>query len=361
MMIEKEEIGRILKKYKRPKIATCCSHSSLQIFHGARQEGFETLGIVTDKNFKFYSSFPNASPDKMMTVHWFSDIIEKAEELAKEEVILIPHGSFVEYLGKKLDDLPVPIFGNRRCLAWERARDNMFQWMKKAGFDTPKVKKVGDIDVPCMVKFPGARGGRGYLIVRNNEEFEQKTQNAIKKGFINEEDLKNCMIQEFLIGVRFYPHYFYTPLHKKNYSTKNGSIELMSVDRRIESDVDEIYRAMGIGMVEDPAYVVAGNEPLVMRESLLPKVMEMGTNAVEAAEELFGGIPGPFCIETICDRELKFRVFEVSARIVAGTNLYPTGSQYSPYTFKEEMSTGRRIAREIKLAMKAKRLAEVVY
>ncbi|HEV2449982.1 MAG TPA: DUF1246 domain-containing protein, partial [Thermoplasmata archaeon] len=28
-----------------PTIATYCSHSSLQIFHGAKQEGFRTLGI----------------------------------------------------------------------------------------------------------------------------------------------------------------------------------------------------------------------------------------------------------------------------------------------------------------------------
>ncbi len=360
-MIEKEEIMRILKKYKKPKIATCCSHSSLQIFHGAKQEGFGTLGVVLDRKVKFYRSFPNASPDKMMEVKLFSDIVDRPEELVEEEAILIPHGSFVEYLGKKLDDLPVPVFGNRRCLAWERERDKMFEWMKKAGFDTPKIKKRQQIDGPCMVKFPGAKGGRGYLIVRNQEEFERKTQNSIEKGYITEDELKNCMIQEFLIGVRFYPHYFYTPLNSENYQAGKGSIELMSVDRRIETDVDEIYRAMGIGMTEDPTYVVAGNEPLVMRESLLPKVMDMGEKAVNAAYDLFGGIPGPFCIETICDRDLKFKVFEISARIVAGTNLYPTGSQYSPFTFTEEMSTGRRIAREIKTAIEKKRLEDVVY
>ncbi|MFH1470412.1 MAG: DUF1246 domain-containing protein, partial [Candidatus Micrarchaeota archaeon] len=186
-MIEKEEIDRILKGYKRPKIATCCSHSSLQIFHGAKQEGFGTFGVVTEKNVKFYKSFPNASPDEMMEVHWFSDIVERAEELVKNEVILIPHGSFVEYLGKKLDDLPVPVFGNRRSLAWERSRDNMFEWMRKAGFETPKVKRTGNIDVPSMVKFPGARGGRGYLIVRNQEEFERKVDHSLKNGFITEE------------------------------------------------------------------------------------------------------------------------------------------------------------------------------
>ncbi|EQD42100.1 protein containing IMP biosynthesis enzyme PurP, partial [mine drainage metagenome] len=31
---------------RTPTIATLCSHSSLQIFHGARKEGFPTLGIA---------------------------------------------------------------------------------------------------------------------------------------------------------------------------------------------------------------------------------------------------------------------------------------------------------------------------
>ncbi len=360
-MIEKEEIDRILKGYKKPKIVTVCSHSSLQIFHGAKQEGFKTIGVTLKNKKKFYSSFPNASPDEFISVDLFSDIVDEPEKLVKEQAILVPHGSFVEYLGKKMDDLPVPVFGNRRSLAWERERDKMFKWMTQAGFDTPKVKDRKHIDGPCMVKFPGAKGGRGYLIVRDEEEFERKTNAALKRGFITEDELKNCMIQEFLIGVRFYPHFFFSPISKASYPAGKGSIEIMSVDRRVESDVDEIYRAMGIGMSEDPAYVVAGNEALVFRESLLPKVMDMGARAVEAADGLFGGMPGPFCIETIVDRDLKFKVFEISARIVAGTNLYPEGSPYSAFTYKEPMSTGRRIAREIKIAMKKKRLAEVVY
>ncbi|HBR10373.1 TPA: 5-formaminoimidazole-4-carboxamide-1-(beta)-D-ribofuranosyl 5'-monophosphate synthetase, partial [Candidatus Acetothermia bacterium] len=42
-------------------IATICSHSSLQIIHGARQEGFRTIGICTKEREKLYSSFPLAS------------------------------------------------------------------------------------------------------------------------------------------------------------------------------------------------------------------------------------------------------------------------------------------------------------
>ncbi|HID73161.1 TPA: DUF1297 domain-containing protein, partial [Candidatus Micrarchaeota archaeon] len=68
-----------------------------------------------------------------------------------------------------------------------------------------------------------------------------------------------------------------------------------------------------------------------------------------------------FCVETIINEDLEIFVFEVSARIVAGTNVYPEGSQYSTYYYDEPMSTGRRIARELKLAHKMKKLQDIVH
>ena len=46
-MVEKKEILGILGGYDKDNlaIATVCSHSSLQIFDGARKEGFKTIGI----------------------------------------------------------------------------------------------------------------------------------------------------------------------------------------------------------------------------------------------------------------------------------------------------------------------------
>jgi 5-formaminoimidazole-4-carboxamide-1-(beta)-D-ribofuranosyl 5'-monophosphate synthetase len=46
---------------------------------------------------------------------------------------------------------------------------------------------------------------------------------------------------------------------------------------------------------------------------------------------------------------------------VAGTNVYPEGSPYSTYYYKEPMSNGRRIAKELKLAAKLKKLKQIVY
>lgn len=55
---------------------------------------------------------------------------------------------------------------------------------------------------------------------------------------------------------------------------------------------------------------------------------------------------GAFSLETIVTDELEFKVFEISARIVAGTNLYMSGSPYSDL-IQPGLSNGRRIAQEI--------------
>jgi 5-formaminoimidazole-4-carboxamide-1-(beta)-D-ribofuranosyl 5'-monophosphate synthetase len=106
---------------------------------------------------------------------------------------------------------------------------------------------------------------------------------------------------------------------------------------------------------------VIGNLPLVLRESLLDEVYKMGENFVRAAERLVPpGMPGPFCLEGVYDSEGRFTTFEFSARIVAGTNLYLAGSPYSGLLYDDPMSMGRRIAREVKLARKARRLEKIV-
>ncbi|MEW6722287.1 MAG: formate--phosphoribosylaminoimidazolecarboxamide ligase [Candidatus Micrarchaeota archaeon] len=346
-MLERKRIEDILSGYRRFKIATICSHSSLQIFKGAREEGIKTIGIVQKDKRKLYESFPLGRPDEFIEVDSYKDI--PADLLISEEAIIIPHGSFVEYVGKAFDDLPVPVYGNRTSIAWERSREKMFQWLKKAGIKTPKVYRPEEIDGPVMVKFPGAKGGKGYLIVRSEEEFREKVKD------------REYMIQEFLIGVRAYPHYFFSPFEGHGYGTKNGGLELLGVDRRVESSADEIARAVSIGMEPQMAFTVIGNEPLVLRESLLSDYMEIGRKISETSFDLFGGLIGPFCVETIITEELDIYAFEISARIVAGTNVYPNGSPYSVYYYNEPMSAGKRIAKELKHAAKLKRLNEVVY
>jgi 5-formaminoimidazole-4-carboxamide-1-(beta)-D-ribofuranosyl 5'-monophosphate synthetase len=85
----------------------------------------------------------------------------------------------------------------------------------------------------------------------------------------------------------------------------------------------------------------------------------MGEAVVEKSLELFDGIIGSFCLETVVTEELQFKVFEISARIVAGTNPYSSGSPYSEF-IQPDLSTGRRIAQEIKYANKKGLLDEIL-
>ena len=97
-MVPKKKIDEILDGYDPNDItiATLCSHSSLQIFHGARKMGFKTLGITISHDTRYYDAFPLGKPDEIIRYKDFDDMESKVDELHKKNVIIIPHGSFVE-------------------------------------------------------------------------------------------------------------------------------------------------------------------------------------------------------------------------------------------------------------------------
>jgi len=353
-MVSRKAIASILDDYKDITVATVCSHSSLQIFHGARQEGFRTLGIAIGKRPKFYDAFPLAKPDDFLIVQSYEDILDRADELVAQQIVTVPHGSFVEYMGaENFARFRVPTFGNREVLKWETDREKQREWLTTSGVEMPhKIERPEDIDRPVFVKYYGAKGGRGSFIAKNYEDFKE----SIKPGM-------KYAIQEYIVGTRYYIHFFYSPLEDGGYRLSKGSLEMLSVDRRDEANIDEMYKLGAqealrkIGLY--PTFVVTGNMPVVLRESLLPTAFEMGEKVVERSFALFGGMVGPFCLETIVSDQLKFKVFEISTRIVAGTNLFISGSPYADLA-EPGMSTGRRIAKEIRTGWKKGRLDEIL-
>ena len=74
-------------------IATLASHSSLQILKGAKDEGFRTLAFCVKKNESFYRNFPFI--DEIVTLTDYRELIDLESNLAKPDIIIIPHGSFV--------------------------------------------------------------------------------------------------------------------------------------------------------------------------------------------------------------------------------------------------------------------------
>src|SRR5439155_20455270 len=254
----------ILEDYEDIVVATVCSHSALQIFHGARQEGFRTLGIAIGQRPRFYDAFPLAKPDEFLIVDSYADILDHADDLVARQAVTVPHGSFVEYMGAEVfAKLRIPTFGNREVLRWESDREKQREWLTSAGVPMPlKIEHPKDIDRPVFVKYYGAKGGRGSFIAKNYEDFKESIQPGMKYA-----------IQEYVVGTRYYMHYFYSPLATTGYRLSRGALEMLGVDWRDGANIDGMYklacqkalRKMGL----PPTFVLAGHILVVLACSFL--------------------------------------------------------------------------------------------
>ncbi len=342
-------------------IATFGSHSALQILKGAQEEGFKTLCICIKGKEKPYRSFGVA--DEIITIDSWNNYFDIEEQLIKKNVIIIPHASMISYMGiDKINAMKSLYFGDKGVLEVEAHRDKQAAWLRNSKLNTPNTYLPATIDKLSIIKFHGADGGRGYFLAKNQQEFETKIAehyrsfDTISTKSTQDDRGSDFVIQEYVVGIPTYIHYFYSPLTQE--------IELLGLDKRYESNVDGIGRIAfkdQMGFELNTSYTVAGNKPLVLRESLLPEVFEMGEAVVKESQKLTKqGLYGAFCLETVITPDLKFYVFEISARIVAGTNVYMNGSPYTYLKYNEPMSTGRRIAREIKQAIATNQLNKVL-
>ncbi len=354
----RDKILKLLKDYDYDKISigTLGSHSALNILKGAKDEGFRTICICRSRERIIYESFGVA--DEIIEISDYSDLLDQRlqQRLREKNVIMIPHGSFNAYIGR-LDEIMLPLFGNRELMLWEIDREKQREWLESAGLKMPKrFEKPEDIDRLVIVKYPGAMGGKGYFLATSPEDFYTKARKMVEAGMIKEEDIAKAEIQEYIVGANIYFSFFYSPLLDR--------VELIAVDRRYEP-VDGLGRIPAEVQIEAglyPTYTVIGNFPVVLRESLLAKVLKAGESVVRVSKEIaYPGMVGPFCLEAVFDDNAEMFVFEISARIVAGTNVGIPNSPYSYILWGENMYMGRRIAREIKMGIEKGRLEELIY
>ena len=291
-----------------------------------------------------YQKYPVV--DELIIVNDFTELLnEKLQErLRKLNSVLIPHGSFTAYLSTKqlTDNLYVPMFGNRQLLHWEANRKSQEEWLRKAGLKLPATfKNPEEIDRLTIAKLQGAKGGRGYFLANSPKNFHDQFNEMIKRGLLTENDLSTIHLQEYALGVNVYPSYFSSII--------NDDVEMLCIDRRYESAVDSIGKipaSQQLAIDITPTYTVIGNFPIVLRESLLPEIIRMGENVHKKAKELTD--------------QAKIYTFEISARIVAGTNVGIGTSPYAYLKYGENMYMGRRIALEFKQAIAQKRLQDIV-
>ena len=336
-------------------ITTLGSHCSLQVLKGAKDEGFKTILVCQANRKKLYSRF--SFIDELLIVDSFKDFLDEKHQhtLQQNNSILIPHGTLVAQMtSKEIESIKIPVFGNKWILRWESDRILKEQLMKEAHLPIPKpVTDPSKIDGMVIVKRQGAAGGRGYFIASSEADYTTKRDQLISKGVLSSDE--TLYIQQYAAGVLAYLQFFYSPLQEE--------LEFFGADQRHESDIEGLARIPSEQQLKSnkvPSFNVIGNTPMVLRESLLDRVYEMGENFVDASKKLVKpGMNGPFCIEGVYDENANFTSFEFSARIVAGTNIYMDGSPYYSLLFNEPMSMGKRIAREIKIAEKSKQLDKI--
>jgi len=337
-------------------IATLGSHCSLQVLKGAKDEGIKSILVCEKKRERLYRRFNFI--DELILVESFHEILDQRcnSILEKNNAILIPHGTLIAQMSSnEIESIKIPIFGNKSILRWESDRALKEKLMLEAKLNVPKsIFSPKEINKLVIAKRHGAAGGKGYFMATNEVEYNKKRDNLISQGIIKGDD--DLYLQEYVSGVLAYLQYFYSPLKEE--------LEFFGVDKRHESDIEGLSRIPApqqMKMDEVSSFNVIANSPLVLRESLLSEVYSMGERFVDAAKRLVSpGMNGPFCIEGVYDADAKFWSFEFSARIVAGTNIFMQGSQYTTLFYDEPMSMGRRIAREVKNAESSKQIDKIV-
>ncbi len=336
-------------------IATLGSHCALQVLKGAKDEGLKTILVCERKREKLYRRFQFI--DELIMVDSFKEILDQKCQsvLEQNDAVLIPHGTLIAQMSsEEIESIKTPVFGNKWILRWESDREMKEKLMREANLPMPiSISNPKDINKLVIVKRQGAAGGKGYFLAANEDDYNTKRNQLVSEGVISKDE--TLYIQEYAAGVLAYLQFFYSPL--------NEELEFFGADQRHESDIEGLARIPSEQQLKSdkvPSFNVIGNSPLVLRESLLDQVYNMGENFVDASKKLVTpGMNGPFCIEGVYDENAKFTSFEFSARIVAGTNIYMDGSPYYSLLFNETMSMGKRIAREVKTAVESNHLDKI--
>src|SRR3989344_3596783 len=202
-------------------IAVLGSHSALDVCRGAKDEGFKTLVICKKDREKTYEDYFATKDelgcvDEVLVLDEFKDILSEKvqQELLKRNCIFIPHRSFEVYINdysaieKKFK---VPVFGNRFLLKIEERgiKPNQYDLLDKAGIRYPKqfnppAGGSKDIDRLCIVKVLEKQRGfeRAFFLVENYDQYKLESDDKLLKGHVNSEQLKNAVIEEFIIGVQ---------------------------------------------------------------------------------------------------------------------------------------------------------------
>jgi len=360
------KIKEVIRGYdpRNIRIGVLGSHSALEIASGAKQEGFETVVVCQKGRDKTYTKYYSNLFDHIMLLDKFVDITSESNVKKLNDLctVFVPNRSFSVYAGYANieEKFTVPLIGNRYMLRTEERNTprNQQYLLQKAGIHTPKIfKSPSEIDRLVIAKVPEKQRAieRAFFYASTPAEYEKTAVERIKKGIITEEALKDSIIEEYVIGAKFNANLFWSPL--------TDGIDLLGFDRRIQTDLDGVLGLPAPEQLElkiPTQNIEIGHMGATMRESQIEKIFTAAERFVDTCKtEYPPGMIGLFALQGAVTKDLKFYVFDVSPRVPGCPCVEPT-SPYMKYKYGMEVGPGRRVAMEIKRAVKEDRLAEVV-
>ena len=141
----------------------------------------------------------------------------------------------------------------------------------------------------------------------------------------------------------------------------------MGTDTRRQTNIDGILRLTAPEQIEamkyaKPQYVETGHIAVTVKEKLLEQAFEAGEKFVAASKKMYPpGIIGPFALQAAITpgppRE-EIIVFDISTRMPGSPGISAT--PYTSYLYGKPITAGRRIAMEIRQAIRQNRLNEIV-
>jgi 5-formaminoimidazole-4-carboxamide-1-(beta)-D-ribofuranosyl 5'-monophosphate synthetase len=362
----KNEIAQIISEYQTENIhiGVLGSHSALEIASGARQEGLQTVVVCQKGREKTYTKYYGNLFDHVMMLDKFQDIVkpENVQKLNSLQTIFVPNRSFSVYAGYENIEkkFKVPMLGNRSMLRTEERNTprNQHYLLQQAGILTPKTfKSSEEIDCLAIVKVSEKERAieRAFFYASNPEEYRKKASERLNKGMISQGALKQAVIEEYVVGAKFNANFFWSPL--------SDELDLLGFDKRVQTDLDGVLDLPAAEQLEfniPTQNIEIGHIGVTIRESQLEMIFEAGERFVSTCRKEYPpGMVGLFALQGAVTKDLKFYVFDVSPRVPGCPCVEPT-SPYMKYKYGFEVGPGRRVAMEIKRALKMGKLADVV-
>jgi len=365
-MIDRNRIIDIVGNYdhKKIKIGVLGSHSALEIMDGATDESMKTVCICQKGRETPYLRFKRISND-IVILDKFADILDEQiqKKLRDLNVIMVAHRAFSVYLG--YDNIEgnflIPIFGNRNLLRAEERTypKNQYYLLNKSNIKHPKIyRDPSEISRLSIVKVQEAKRKleRAFYFVHSYDDYIEKTENKIKNGLIDKNDVESAIIEEYIIGTYFNFNFFYSPL--------NNDTEFLGIERRLQTNLHDFTSSLTakqqLELDIELQNIEIGHTPASIRESMLEKVFDLGDKFSRTLKEQYPpGLIGPFSLQSVVTKDLDIYVYDVSFR-VPGNPILATTSPYTKYYYGFSMGVGRRVAMEIKHAILENRISEIV-